>query len=323
MFEKIHLAEIRFDKPYTNIEIPVDFNPLYLPLDADDVRNMTRRHNIRNYMHGSIKCLLCMPYIEQHRTDNIYFHSFNVVNAEPDFYRSQSDMDIYVIIASYSGKGIVRNGDKTYKCGEGDICIVNSKELVEYYPDHSKWQFAVITLSGRLPEDYFSVLMESNENFFHLADMSIFQIQLENLLADYITPSVHHELYFSNSISNFLTLIVKCADSDYRVKIPEEINYLLGYISKHYREHITIDDMAEISILSKYHLSRQFKRYIGTSPMEYVIRLRVEEAKLRLRLSDMPVCQICEECGFGTEANFIRLFQKNVGTTPGQYRAYK
>lgn len=68
------------------------------------------------------------------------------------------------------------------------------------------------------------------------------------------------------------------------------------------------------------YLARAFRRYLGTSPREYVRRQRITSAAHRLMSTDQTPCQIAVETGFADQAHFCRCFRALVGVTPGAYR---
>ena len=72
--------------------------------------------------------------------------------------------------------------------------------------------------------------------------------------------------------------------------------------------------------ISKYHLSREYTKYFGTSINEYRIQLRIELAKKMLTCSSMSINKISEMVGIDNVSHFINLFKKRVHVTPLTYR---
>ncbi|MBN2983113.1 helix-turn-helix transcriptional regulator [Cohnella algarum] len=71
------------------------------------------------------------------------------------------------------------------------------------------------------------------------------------------------------------------------------------------------------------YIARCMKRHIGLTPHQYALRLKLEEARRRLVLTDLPGERIAEEVGFPDYNYFIRVFRKQTGMTPGGYRRWK
>ncbi|MEV0761033.1 GlxA family transcriptional regulator [Nocardia sp. NPDC050435] len=83
----------------------------------------------------------------------------------------------------------------------------------------------------------------------------------------------------------------------------------------------TLAAMAARAALSERHLTRLFRREVGTTPGQYVERVRVEAAQQLLESGTGGVAAIARRCGFGSEETMRRAFLKVLGTTPTDYRA--
>ncbi|MFF2888328.1 helix-turn-helix domain-containing protein [Paenibacillus sp. NPDC057967] len=95
---------------------------------------------------------------------------------------------------------------------------------------------------------------------------------------------------------------------------------VLDYIRTHYTEQLEIDQLAAIALQSRYHFIRSFKLATGVTPYQYVLRLRVEEAKRQLRGSTHTVTDISYMVGFSSTSPFYRVFMKFTGMTPERFR---
>lgn len=93
-----------------------------------------------------------------------------------------------------------------------------------------------------------------------------------------------------------------------------------GYMEQHYAEGISLEDIAKSVNLSSIYFHNLFSKAVGMSPREYLTRLRINESKKLLWNSDVPMSWIAEQCGFGCQQYFSRVFKKETGMTPGQYR---
>lgn len=92
------------------------------------------------------------------------------------------------------------------------------------------------------------------------------------------------------------------------------------HVAQHFKEDLTLLQMADASHVSHYHLSRCFHAITGTGFQEYLTLCRLNEAKRLLLSSDLPVTQVAEECGYGDVNNFIRAFRTREGITPLKFR---
>jgi len=93
------------------------------------------------------------------------------------------------------------------------------------------------------------------------------------------------------------------------------ISGVLQYISENYNEDLSLDTLARQFYVSKYHLSHEFSRVVGTSVYRYILLKRLQIAKQMLAAGISPGA-VCEHCGFGDYANFYRAFKSQYGISP-------
>jgi AraC family transcriptional regulator len=101
----------------------------------------------------------------------------------------------------------------------------------------------------------------------------------------------------------------------------ERLKRVHDYIETHLDDRLTLTDLAGVACLSPYHFSRSFKQAVGVGPQRYVMHRRVERAKALMRRSHQPLALIAQEVGFADQSHLISIFRREIGVTPGQYRA--
>ncbi|BCU78104.1 AraC family transcriptional regulator [Luteolibacter sp. LG18] len=97
------------------------------------------------------------------------------------------------------------------------------------------------------------------------------------------------------------------------------VEYLLG----HYTQSLELPELAERCGLSPKGLRGQFKRFMGITPMECLIRIRVEKAKRLLAGTNTPIKDIAVEVGFYDHSSLNRHFIRLAGMPPSIYRDQK
>ena len=82
-----------------------------------------------------------------------------------------------------------------------------------------------------------------------------------------------------------------------------------------------LDDLVRETYMTKYHFCHRFKQITGMSPYQFLVRVRIENARKLLMNCDDTLYAIAEQCGFGDAGSFIRHFKRITGQTPGELRA--
>lgn len=91
-------------------------------------------------------------------------------------------------------------------------------------------------------------------------------------------------------------------------------------IDRHPSAPLCLGSLAREAGLSPYHFLRTFERLTGVTPHQYVLRSRLREAAMRLKLEPARVLDIALDCGFGDVSNFNRAFRAEFGVSPRLYR---
>ncbi len=154
----------------------------------------------------------------------------------------------------------------------------------------------VLVLSGRL------LSLEDVQRL----DYARVIFQSKNLLAaDEVAPLLKRTLSGTGRVPQPTSTLVKRA---------------LAYLHQNYGQPISRHDIAQAIGVSENYLSLIFRQELGLSPLEYLTRFRIQQAKELLRNSEIPVTDIANQVGFDDPAYFSRVFHKQVGRSPRAYR---
>lgn len=86
------------------------------------------------------------------------------------------------------------------------------------------------------------------------------------------------------------------------------------------QEDFSVEQLSQFLLMDASNLYRKVKALTGLSPVQYILSLRLRLAKKLLRESDTPITSIALDCGFNSSGYFSRVFKKDTGMTPSQYR---
>jgi AraC family transcriptional regulator len=101
---------------------------------------------------------------------------------------------------------------------------------------------------------------------------------------------------------------------------PRRLAEVVAYVEANLAEELTLDRLAAVARLSRFHFARAFARATGAPPHAFVVRRRLEAAKSLLHTSDLPIEHIARRCGFADASHFSARFRRSFGMTPRAYR---
>ena len=146
---------------------------------------------------------------------------------------------------------------------------------------------------------------------------------LDKLLANI---SNYHPGGFYESLGIFMHLthtLGKMRMDGEKKKIPSR-QYRIGdaifLIERDFFKALTIDDMAQSVNMSRRNFCRYFRRTTGTSPLQYLLSVRINRAVEMLRSTDLSIEEIAIKCGFNDENYFRKVFKKIKHESPGKFR---
>ena len=95
---------------------------------------------------------------------------------------------------------------------------------------------------------------------------------------------------------------------------------VIDHIHKHYGEELDIGGLAALAGVSQSQLERRFIQLLGTSPGEYILRVRVSASRALLETSDRTIADIALTVGFYDHSHFTRTFKRMMSCSPRTYR---
>lgn len=140
-------------------------------------------------------------------------------------------------------------------------------------------------------------------------------------------PDDLFELYAEGWAIQMLARVAKIARSGVDTRAANRgglptrtLKKLDSYVRENIANSISLDQMASVALVSKRHFLRAFGESVGVTPHRFVMGLRIDEAKVRLRSTSDSVTEIAFSCGFAQPQHFSTTFRKLTGLTPLRYR---
>ncbi len=128
--------------------------------------------------------------------------------------------------------------------------------------------------------------------------------------------SAHYEIY----LKQLAVEIFKCINTKTDFKYNRYIQYVLSFIQKNYGTPITVKQIAENLELSSTYLNSLFKKELGKTIQEYLISVRIENAKKLLQEQSLSVGAVAKKVGYQSLRSFETAFSQRVGYSPTLYQ---
>ncbi|MDC7221227.1 MAG: AraC family transcriptional regulator [Spirochaetales bacterium] len=230
----------------------------------------------------------------------------------------------YQWIHVIKGKGILTDRDgKTHFAGENQGFILNPDEAHSYKAVDAPWRVYWLTFGGYHIERLLSTFQLNKTGVYNISHREELDSQVQTALELINSRHGMRALDCSTLVYSFLTDLYRYTSQsdDSPALRHNKINPVLRYMEDHYKELITIDQLAGVLQISPQHLCTLFKQALDTRPFEYLNALRIHQSKYLLKgHPERRINQIAKECGFESNAYFTTMFKKQTGLTPSQFR---
>ena len=238
----------------------------------------------------------------------------------------------------YEGNSTLIIGNQTIVTSPGDIVVINPYEFHSTVDIGTrKGVYHLLTISLDFFESENSRLFDLRHIFIKERSKIKTIIQGNQRLCDIIfniIDEVKEKKPFYENIVHGLTeelfsLLFRDFKSEETLDLPPDNNisyYELIYpainkIRKDYAKKITIDELAAICNISKYHFCRIFKEVTSFSAINYQTEYRLRVADILLKNTDKSISEIASLCGFEDACYFSRCYKKHSGVSPQRNRA--
>lgn len=145
--------------------------------------------------------------------------------------------------------------------------------------------------------------------------------EMESMVQLYESNEVESVFHSSLRLYRLVELLDNPVHSPRLRKNDDSINRAIRYIRSNPEKKTTLHELAELSGLSDYYFSHLFKEMTGFSPVNYIINVRIDQAKTLLTNTNLSIAQIAQRVGYPNSSNLIVQFTRRVGCTPAEFRS--
>ena len=247
--------------------------------------------------------------------------------ALPAYYTRREGLASYLIKYTVSGEGRLEYAGRSYHVLPGQAFWIDCNRLQDYRPAPraSHWHVLWAHFHGPSCQRYYRLFETQNagSNVVTLPPKFETSALLRQILKLFAggESSFSNDVYTASLLTSLMTQCILGASA------PLDLEGMPGYVLKareflmsHYREDISLDRLAQTFSVNKFYLQKQFKRFTGYSPNEFLLSVRISRAKELLRTGGDTVSQIAGQVGMDNVSHFIATFRKMEGVTPSVYR---
>ena len=273
------------------------------------------------YIVGSADAFRPVPITAYAKENLFYMQAFTIFHYRKGSFPRRQNFRSFLILYTLTGTGRVEYGGRAAELHPGDGILIDCRKP-HYYEAAEDWKVAVFHFQGPLAEHYAEEYEKMGQQYFHEEATGRFVRYLEQILEIYDSPQLHRDLRASHAIDGMLLYLVVQASkvAIQKQDVPRFVQQAMKYIEENFTQSISLDSLAELTQTNKFHLAKEFKHYTGFSPNDYLIWVRIHQAKLLLKTTTLPAVKIAHAVGIHDINNFNYLFKKRVGATPIQFR---
>ena len=225
----------------------------------------------------------------------------------------------------------VANG-KTHFWFDGREEIVSTGHMVLYKPEEiQKYVYYLednpevfwIHFTGR---DVKNILayhgISLDEHVFYCGVLPDYKALFRKIIQELQLCRYGYEDYIASLFNDILLLVDRQQHEQKKATgdVQEQIERAAAYFNENYNTKISIDDYAESLHISTNWFIHNFKQYAGMSPAQYILSLRMVNAQSLLERTTYNIKEISEIVGYENPLYFSRVFKKEIGKSPAQYR---
>jgi AraC family transcriptional regulator of arabinose operon len=231
----------------------------------------------------------------------------------------------HVLIVCQGGQGVCSINNRQYPMTTGHAIVLPANVRHRYWADVSDpWKIFWVHFTGARSRDYMAMLaLTPQKPVCWLHDLPGVVEAFEETYRHARGGFTDIDLFGLST--GFARLLGVCRLSqralDVRRRFAEEqVLKTVHYMAANLHRPLTLAQLAAIASWSPTHYSMVFRRQLNLSPVEYLLRLKIQRACERLRTTDASIADVALDIGYDDPFYFSRLFRRRVGTSPRTYR---
>jgi len=240
--------------------------------------------------------------------------------------QTRGEKDIIIFQYTVKGHGAIRIEDYVYQLKKGDAFFVRVPSKHHYYlpSDSREWEFIHLTLFGseaiQVQEDIANAIGHVFNLELNATPIAIILELLQSAAQNKITDAYEASAFAYSFLMSMHRFSRNLTDN---ITWPKSISKAVHFIDTHYAQPISLDNIVNVSGLSKYHFTRVFHKTIHLTPIQYLKKVRMNKAIELLKDDTLTIDEIAINVGFSNGNYFSKVFRSSLGLPPGEFRNSK
>jgi len=230
------------------------------------------------------------------------------------------------LLLCLKGHGFIRVTGRTWPVGPGHVAwIFNHFENAHWPEEGSPWEMYWIRVEGPKMDQIYKTLTASGSPVFTRLEPSKAAAIFRRIFRIMKRRSIAMEAALHAEVAGLITLLFEARHSlnppaAGQTEIPASLHRPLEAMRLYYPKPLRVSELAKMAGMSVTNFFRNFKAATGTSPIDWLRRERINQAKHRLLETGLSIAQIAEQTGYYDQFYFSRDFKRMTGVSPSQYR---
>lgn len=178
--------------------------------------------------------------------------------------------------------------------------------------------FFYITFSGSFSDHLLEKSVQRG-NFYHIENFTKIREQL-TILCSLLSHSTPNQTELSIAIFSLIMYLSNTTKQEHAPLYPPLVSSAIAIMEEEYTYLYGIEELADKLETSKHHFIRLFTKSVGYSPLKYLTSVKLKNAKEQLINTNLPLELVAISCGFSSGNYFSKVFKKEFGLSPTQYR---
>lgn len=247
-----------------------------------------------------------------------YIESGGVYHCNQNFVAAPACTQMYALVWVQDGEIQLQFDNKDYKMKANTVFLADYRQPYRYQVNN-RASFSWLHFNGTYCESYFRFAEENGKWMVSGEDSAGASQVVQRILEGMQTGRIHDHQISVCLQDIFNKIVLPCREGE-PVTYDPVIEEAIRYIGAHYDEELSLEKIADWVGLSSFHFARVFKKNTNITPHEYLLNVRIQNAKNMLYYSSQSVEDIAKACGFNSTSHFIRVFKKYTNITPKQFR---